>query len=272
MTTSYDALVLAGGAARRLGGTDKPALAVGGRMLLDRVLAACAAARTTVVVGPRRPTARPVLWTREEPAGGGPLPALAAGLAALDAAHAAHDALAAPDAERAADAALAASDAERAADNALPALPDLDAAHAAPAHGHGHGHSAGPSPSTGPGGPGGPADGTVLVLAADLPFLTAATTAALAEALIGDREGVLLTDPDGRDQPLAAAYRSEPLRRELALLRAEHGRLTGLPLRLLTRELVLHRIADPTGDASFDCDTWEDVAVARARLDGGTPA
>jgi len=227
MTRSYDALVLAGGAARRLGGTDKPALAVGGLALLDRVLAACADARTTVVVGPRRPTVRPVRWTREEPAGGGPLPALAAGLAALD------------------------------------------AAHGAPGRQGPHGthdpHAAHGTESTDI------VDGTVLVLAADLPFLTAATTGALADALTGDREGVLLTDADGRDQPLAAAYRSEPLRRELALLRAEHGHLTGLPLRLLTRELTLHRIADPTGDASFDCDTWEDVAVARARLDGGTP-
>lgn len=80
-------MVLAGGAARRLGGADKPALPVGGRMLLDRVLAACAGAGSTVVVGPRRPTVRPVRWTREEPAGGGPLPALAAGLAALPPSH-----------------------------------------------------------------------------------------------------------------------------------------------------------------------------------------
>jgi molybdopterin-guanine dinucleotide biosynthesis protein A len=202
MTTSYDAVVLAGGAARRLGGTDKPALAVGGRMLLDRVLAACAGADRTVVVGPRRPTALPVRWTRERPAGGGPLPALAAGLAAL----------------------------------------------------------------TGDGRP-----DAVVVLAADLPFLTAPTVAALTEALAaaaGTCEGVLLSDPGGRDQPLAAAYLTEPLRRELALLGTEHGTLNGLPLRLLTGELTLRRIADPTGDASFDCDTWDDVAAARARLDG----
>ncbi len=201
MTTSYDAVVLAGGAARRLGGTDKPALAVGGRMLLDRVLAACAAADRTVVVGPRRPTARPVRWTREQPAGGGPLPALAAGLAALT---------------------------------------------------------------------GGDRPAAVVVLAADLPFLTARTLTALTDALTGAEacEGVLLTDPAGRDQPLAAAYAAEPLRRETALLRTEHGTLAGLPLRLLTGELSLRRIADPTGEASFDCDTWDDVAVARARLDG----
>ncbi|NED13442.1 NTP transferase domain-containing protein, partial [Streptomyces sp. SID9124] len=56
--TAYDAIVLAGGAAKRLGGADKPALRVGGRALLDRVLAACADARATVVVGDRRPTVR----------------------------------------------------------------------------------------------------------------------------------------------------------------------------------------------------------------------
>ncbi|WP_240497415.1 NTP transferase domain-containing protein, partial [Streptomyces hirsutus] len=42
---AYDALVLAGGGARRLGGADKPGVRVGGRSLLDRVLAACSGAR-----------------------------------------------------------------------------------------------------------------------------------------------------------------------------------------------------------------------------------
>jgi molybdopterin-guanine dinucleotide biosynthesis protein A len=79
-TTAYDAIVLAGGAAKRLGGADKPAVSVGGRALLDRVLAACRDAGRTVVVGGRRPTARPVVWAREEPAGGGPLAALDAGV------------------------------------------------------------------------------------------------------------------------------------------------------------------------------------------------
>ena len=81
----YDAVVLAGGAARRLGGADKPALVVGGVSLLDRVLTACAGAARTVVVGPERPTCRPVHWTREDVPGAGPVAALRAGLAQVTA-------------------------------------------------------------------------------------------------------------------------------------------------------------------------------------------
>jgi len=189
---AYDAVVLAGGAARRLGGADKPGLRVGGRALLDRVLTACADARTTVVVADSRPTARPVRWAREDPPGGGPLAALGAGL---------------------------------------------------------H-HTT--------------AEQTV-VLSADLPFLGTATVRRLLSALqASDAEGVLLTDADGRDQPLVAAYRTHALRRELAALATGHGSLTGLPLRRLTAALHLTRVPDPV--ASFDCDTWDDIATARARI------
>jgi molybdopterin-guanine dinucleotide biosynthesis protein A len=76
----FDAIVLAGGGARRLGGADKPALEVGGASMLDRVLAACEGAASVAVVGPPRPVARPVVFTREYPPGGGPVPALAAGM------------------------------------------------------------------------------------------------------------------------------------------------------------------------------------------------
>jgi molybdopterin-guanine dinucleotide biosynthesis protein A len=41
---------------------------------------ACAGAGRVVVVGPERPLPVPVRWTREEPAGAGPVAALAAGL------------------------------------------------------------------------------------------------------------------------------------------------------------------------------------------------
>ncbi|MFB6848224.1 NTP transferase domain-containing protein [Streptomyces sp. NPDC056373] len=188
----HDAVVLAGGAARRLGGTDKPGVRVGGRPLLDRVLAACATARTTVVVAAPRPTARPVTWAREDPPGGGPLAALDAGLRHTTAEH-------------------------------------------------------------------------VVVLSADLPFLQEPTVGRLLGALrASGSDGVLLTDPGGRDQPLVAAYRAPRLREELARLAERHGALAGLPLRRLTAELDLTRILDPV--ASFDCDTWDDIATARARI------
>ncbi len=190
--TVYDAVVLAGGAARRLGGADKPAVRVGGRPLLDRVLTACADARATVVVAGPRPTARPVTWAREDPPGGGPVAALDAGLRHVTAEH-------------------------------------------------------------------------VVLLSADLPFLDARTVAALLDTLRRSAaDGVLLTDADGRDQPLVAAYRVPSLRRELAGLSVAHGGTAGLPLRRLTGALDLLRISDPV--ASFDCDTWDDIATARARI------
>ncbi|MFD7884956.1 NTP transferase domain-containing protein [Streptomyces bauhiniae] len=194
----YDAVVLAGGGARRLGGADKPGVQVGGRALLDRVLAACADAATTVVVADPRATARPVRWAREEPAGGGPVAALDAGLRLTTAEYA-------------------------------------------------------------------------VVLSADLPFLGADTVHRLLAALRdSDADGAMLTDDDGRDQPLVAAYRTASLRDALAGLATEHaerggqGGLTGLPLRRLTGALRLTRLTDPL--ASFDCDTWEDIAHARARI------
>ncbi|MFD4786346.1 NTP transferase domain-containing protein [Streptomyces sp. NPDC058459] len=189
---AYDAVVLAGGGARRLGGADKPGVQIGGRALLDRVLDACADAATAVVVAAPRSTVRPVRWAREEPSGGGPVAALDAGLRLTSAEHA-------------------------------------------------------------------------VVLSADLPFLGADTLHLLLAALRDSgADGALLTDEDGRDQPLVAAYRTAALRRALADLAAEHGRLTGLPLRRLTAALRLTRITDPL--ASFDCDTWDDIARARARI------
>ncbi|MER5306891.1 NTP transferase domain-containing protein [Streptomyces sp. NPDC002773] len=194
MTTAHDAVVLAGGAAERLGGADKPGVRIGGRALLDRVLTAARGADRTVVVGDPRPTTRPVRWTREDPPGGGPLAALGAGVRETGAE-------------------------------------------------------------------------VLLVLSADLPFLDEDTVRRLLGALTEapDAEAVLLTDPEGRDQPLVAVYRSAPLRRELALIAEGRGTLSGAPLRLLTGALRLARVtAGPL--ASFDCDTWEDIATARARI------
>jgi molybdenum cofactor guanylyltransferase len=81
MTTEpYDAIVLAGGGARRLGGADKPGLLVGGRALVGWVGAAVAGADRLVLVGPGRPELPHAITVREDPPGGGPVPALSAGL------------------------------------------------------------------------------------------------------------------------------------------------------------------------------------------------
>ncbi|WP_051942649.1 molybdenum cofactor guanylyltransferase [Streptacidiphilus rugosus] len=186
---AYDAVILAGGAARRLDGVDKPGLLVGGVTLLDRVLAACGDARVTVVVGPERPTVRPVRWTREEPPGGGPAAALAAGLGLVTAE-------------------------------------------------------------------------VVLLLAADLPFLDPAAVHHLLDTLRNEPniEAATLVDVEGRDQLLTAAYRTAPLRAALARV----GPPDGARLRAVTGGLATRHLTDPRG-VSVDCDTWEDVRLARAR-------
>ena len=79
---AFDAVVLAGGRARRLG-TSKPQLVVDGARLLDHVLAATRDARATVVVGPTDLASPAYVLTREDPPFGGPVAGTAAGLAAL---------------------------------------------------------------------------------------------------------------------------------------------------------------------------------------------
>ncbi|HZB32717.1 MAG TPA: DUF6457 domain-containing protein [Streptosporangiaceae bacterium] len=83
--TPYDAVILAGGAARRLGGIDKPGALVGGRPLVVTVAAAVPGAGRLVVVGPPRPELPDAIAVREEPPGAGPVPALRAGLAEVTA-------------------------------------------------------------------------------------------------------------------------------------------------------------------------------------------
>ncbi len=77
-------MVLAGGAGRRMGGVDKAALHLRGITLLDRVLSAARpVCDRLVVVGPERPTAvAGVVFVSEAEPGGGPVPAVLAGLAA----------------------------------------------------------------------------------------------------------------------------------------------------------------------------------------------
>jgi molybdopterin-guanine dinucleotide biosynthesis protein A len=183
----YDAVVLAGGTARRLGGTDKAGLEVAGRTLLDRALSAVADARSVVVVGDRVPTGRRVVWAREEPAYGGPVAAAYAGLDAL-------------------------------------------------------------------GGPGDPAD-TVVVLAVDMPGVTASTVARLLDGG-GSRDGAGLTG-DGRRHLALAVSRA-------ALDRIRPAETGGMALRDLLRDLDLADVP-ALGDEAADVDTWTEVAHWRRR-------
>lgn len=80
VSIAVDAIVLAGGRGSRLAGADKAALVVAGKSFLERSLDAAEGAARIVVVGPRRDVPRQVTWTIEEPRGGGPVAAIAAGL------------------------------------------------------------------------------------------------------------------------------------------------------------------------------------------------
>jgi molybdopterin-guanine dinucleotide biosynthesis protein A len=185
---TYDAVVLAGGQGRRLGGVRKPALDVGGRRLLDIALDAVSGAETTVVVGAVLPTARTVSWTQETPAGGGPVAALAAAMAQVRSA-------------------------------------------------------------------------TVVVLAADLPFITAAAVEALLSGR-GDAAAAIAVDESGRDQPLIGCYD------RARLAGAVPPDPPGASMRSLLADLEhsrpLERLrlgGDPP--VTWDCDTADDLSRAQ---------
>ena len=81
-TMDFEALILAGGRGSRLGGIDKAELHVHGRRLVDRVISAAreAGATTVTVVGPDSAGTMADRVLREQPAFGGPLAGIAAGI------------------------------------------------------------------------------------------------------------------------------------------------------------------------------------------------
>jgi molybdopterin-guanine dinucleotide biosynthesis protein A len=170
-----------------MGGADKAALVVGGVTILDRVLgAARPVCDRLVVVGPIRPTtvAGVEFLTEQEP-GGGPVPAVIAGLAAVG---------------------------------------DCD---------------------------------TVLVVAGDLPLLTAADLRRLVTALEAPGADAACAREEGPPNPLLAAYRAEPLRAAAAGLGA------GAPAsRLLPPSVVVVDL----GAAALNVNRPGDLAAAEALL------
>jgi len=102
----------------------------------------------------------------------------------------------------------------------------------------------------------------VLLVAVDMPFVDLAAVTSLVEA-IGDVDGAVALDDDGRDQPLLAAYRRDRLAAALGRL----GEPGGQRMRDMVAGLHLRRV--PVGIAAIDCDTAEDLRAARARATGG---
>lgn len=178
-------IVLAGGAARRLSGVDKPMLKVGRIPLLHKAIDALRDADDVVVVGPWRDGLPPVHWTRENLPGGGPVAALAAGLAALQ------------------------------------REPDAD----------------------------------VVVLAADLPGISASTVGRL-RAARGDADGAVLVDATGRRQWLTGVWRLTSLRDALPAQPA------GASVHRTLGALAVVEVPALLGEAA-DVDTAGDLARAR---------
>ncbi|MFI7203970.1 molybdenum cofactor guanylyltransferase [Micromonospora aurantiaca (nom. illeg.)] len=233
--TGYAAILLAGGAARRMGGVDKPARAVGGRPMLHRVLDAVADADQRIVVGSSGPLPRGVRTAREEPPGGGPVAATAAGLALLDPGTTTVAVLAA-------DLPLLTTAAVAELRRALAAChsrddppPALDAAAAGPED----------APATA-----GPED----------------APAAWRERLDGRSAALACyVDGDGRRQHLCALWQVPALRSALDRLAATRGgSLDGAPVRGLLADVAVREVSwSGSGPPPwFDCDTDEDVRRA----------
>lgn len=180
--------MLCGGTGRRFGG-DKTRALLDGISVLDHVIGTLPSAWPVVCVGPPRPTVAEVTWMREDPPGGGPVAALAAGLAAVT-------------------------------------------------------------------------EPVVVVLGGDMPYASAAAPA-LVSALLAEpaTDAVLARDPQGRVQPLLAAYRTQALRHAVPHPPA------GAPLMRVVDGLA-HVVLAADSRAALDIDTPEDLQTARHRVEG----
>lgn len=182
------ALLLTGGTAVRLDGTDKASLEIGGKTLLERALESLAESEEIVVVGEEVPTSRPVTFRREDPPGGGPAAGVLAGL------------------------------------SGFAARPEL-----------------------------------VVVLAVDMPWVSADTVRRLRQAVTAD--GAQLVDGEGNRQHLCGIYRTSVLLDRAASPEDEHG----LSMGCLLAGLDLAEVPEAEGE-SRDVDTWADVRDVREQF------
>ncbi|WP_251141078.1 molybdenum cofactor guanylyltransferase [Cellulomonas dongxiuzhuiae] len=104
----------------------------------------------------------------------------------------------------------------------------------------------------------------VVLLAGDQPFAGAAVPA-LRRALADDVDAALATGPDGREQPLLAAYRMAAVRERLT------GAVHDRPVRELVDGLRTVRVPlDPR--TTLDVDDPDDLTVARRLARGLSPS
>ncbi|MEH0111212.1 NTP transferase domain-containing protein [Tersicoccus sp. MR15.9] len=227
-----DAIVLAGGRGSRLGGVDKAALTLDGRRLLDRTLDAVRGAVLGGETATRTGTGTIVVV--------GPDAVLPAGT------H--HDVLFLDRHVRLVreDPPFGGPAAATAAGLAALGPTDLDAG-------------------------GSEAAAWVLLLSCDLVHPADAVAALLPavrsamRSADGTVDAVVGVDPDGRRQPLTAAYRRGRLEASVAALTVARGHLTGASMRELTGGL--HAAEVPlTSAASADVDTVEDAHRTGVRL------
>ncbi|MEO3815223.1 NTP transferase domain-containing protein [Plantactinospora sp. B24E8] len=220
------AVVLTGGAGRRMGGVDKPALPVGGRSMRERVLAAVADAEPRIVVGTTDGLPPRVHGIRERPAGGGPVAATAAGLALLVS--------------------------RSTSGNRGPAVVEWAAAAEDTVDG---GTVVGSMPAT----------VALLAADLPLLTASAVHDLRTALEGAPTADGVVYVDDTGRPQWLCGVWRTASLRRALGRLATRHdGVLTGTSVRALMAELTVAELAwRGSGPPPwFDCDTDEDLRRA----------
>lgn len=105
--------------------------------------------------------------------------------------------------------------------------------------------------------------GHVVVLAADLPFVTADVVRGLLSAV---REGAMLVDDGGRDQLLLGAWRTGVLRAAVVAL----PEVQGASLRSLVERLDVARVtvdvAPGVAPPWWDCDSEDDLRTAKEWL------
>ena len=222
-------LVLTGGASRRLG-QDKATTYVGGRRLVDRLLAEVPVDVPVVIVGPTLDgLARPVTFVREDPPGSGPLAGVGAGLAEVGTPYVGVIAADMP--------------------FALPVVADTLMQFRA---------TTSEAPDS----------GRVMDLVHGMDGIHDAAGARGAGARGAGARGragrgwdaVVPVDPEGYRQWLCAGYRVDALRGALDAL----GPLAGLPVRALHGELHVMEWPVPAA-ALADVDTSEKLVVARSR-------